>query len=791
MRRVMAELHPFSSSEGHPFAVNIWPAKWIGFEGISGSIVAAFRLSLPATPKPIRLHISADQRYELFLDGQRVGLGPERGDLRCWYFDTYELGPSTSSRMLVARVWWFIPDLQAPDAQMTSRLAFLCCAEDESQTICNTGTAAWSVKQLGGYGLVPPAMAWGTGAKLHLIGREHEWDAMAGQGDGWHTPVTLSAAHGPNATNGAHYWHLNPATLPPMRDDLAFAAGVARHVERFDLDENPNQNRIYGTNHFASEARAWDTMLADKGEVRIDAHQQRRVIVDLRQYATARVRLDLVGGVGSSVQVEWAESLFADTAGFCPPKGNRDEIEGKLFQGVGDRFDPDGESRSFESLWWHAGRYVQFIVRTSDEPLTIRRFLLRHTGYPFDWIPDIDCEDARIARLESMLRRTLEACAHETYMDCPYYEQLMYVGDTRLQALVTYALSGDDRLPRKALRMFDLSREPGGLTLSRYPSHRRQLIPPFSLWWVAMVHDFARWRGDREFVQTLMPGVRSVLDAFVGYLTSERLLVGLPGWNFMDWCPQWGMGVPPNGNFGPSSVINWQFVWVLGQAAELEAWLGEPELASRWRRLGSQVAAACHQTFWDAARGAYADDVAHQHFSQHAQCLAILSGACPADVVTTAADTLLSDERLAQCTIYFSHYLFEVFGKLGRVDQLLRRFDEWYDLLDRGLFTAVESPEPTRSDCHAWSSHPLYHIRTQLLGVQPDALGFESVRVHPALHVLNWCRGSVMTPHGPVHVDLRRDGTDVRGTVLLPDRLSGRFVWHDEERPLVPGINRL
>ena len=35
--------------------------------------------------------------------------------------------------------------------------------------------------------------------------------------------------------------------------------------------------------------------------------------------------------------------------------------------------------------------------------------------------------------------RTLEMCSHDTSMDCPYYERLNYVGDTRLQSLVAYA----------------------------------------------------------------------------------------------------------------------------------------------------------------------------------------------------------------------------------------------------------------------------------------------------------------------------------------------------------------
>ncbi|WP_372490084.1 hypothetical protein [Chitinophaga sedimenti] len=29
--------------------------------------------------------------------------------------------------------------------------------------------------------------------------------------------------------------------------------------------------------------------------------------------------------------------------------------------------------------------------------------------------------------------RTSRLCAYETYMDCPYYEQLQYIGDTRIR----------------------------------------------------------------------------------------------------------------------------------------------------------------------------------------------------------------------------------------------------------------------------------------------------------------------------------------------------------------------
>ena len=84
--------------------------------------------------------------------------------------------------------------------------------------------------------------------------------------------------------------------------------------------------------------------------------------------------------------------------------------------------------------------------------------------------------------------------AHETYMDCPYWEQLQYIGDTRIQALISYTAFGDDRLARQALDAYDNSRIADGLSQARYPSALNQVIPTFSLYWIGMLHDFWLYR---------------------------------------------------------------------------------------------------------------------------------------------------------------------------------------------------------------------------------------------------------------------------------------------------------
>jgi hypothetical protein len=60
--------------------------------------------------------------------------------------------------------------------------------------------------------------------------------------------------------------------------------------------------------------------------------------------------------------------------------------------------------------------------------------------------------DPQLAGIREISWRTARIDAHETYMDTAYWEQLQYVGDTRIQALDSYGVSGDDRLPRQALQ---------------------------------------------------------------------------------------------------------------------------------------------------------------------------------------------------------------------------------------------------------------------------------------------------------------------------------------------------
>lgn len=769
-----------------------WPADWITHHSANGSgpIVMALRCRFTVPNAQVILaHVSADERYELWLDGKRVGCGPERGDRLNWFFETYELHLTAGEHIVAACVWWLNEFGPAPFAQISLKPAFLLAAEGSAGKILSTGVAAWECAMLRPGQIIPPKMTWGTGAKLHIDTRCFTTGTDAG--------LTWSDARKVHYAFGASYlrdqpplWVLTPATLPAMLDQ-PIHEGAARHVQAMQsipTDDLP----VHASDNLPDEADAWTSLLRHDKPLIIPAATTRRIIIDLDNYFTAYTDLSVSGGEGSSIRIWWAESLYetrsADNAyGTARIKGDRNQLEGKIFIGIGNTYEPDGSQQSFSSLWWEAGRYLQVIVQTVSQPLTIERLSFRETRYPWQWTSQFSSSDARLAEVIPLALRAIEMCSHETYMDCPYYEQLMYVGDTRLEVLASYTWCNDDRLPRKAIKLFDQSRRSPGFTQSRYPSRLQQIIPPFSAWWVAMLHDFMMWRGDRAFVAQRLAGMRAVLDAFTLWQREDGLYSGPVGWNFADWVTGWKSGMPPDADTSISAILNLQLAWVMRQAVELETYAGVAELAERYHRQSTALAGACHKAFWNPDRGIYADDLAHSHYSEHAQCLALLGDICPPDAVPHLVDQLLSATDLARTTVYFSHYLFEAMTKVGRIDRVFDRLGLWFDLKKDGLRTTIEQPEPTRSDCHAWGAHPIYHYQASILGIRPATPGCETIIVRPQLGPLQKASGSLYLPQGCISIELSVHNRQLRGTIDIPLEITGTLHVNGSTVSIMPG----
>ena len=91
----------------------------------------------------------------------------------------------------------------------------------------------------------------------------------------------------------------------------------------------------------------------------------------------------------------------------------------------------------------------------------------------------------------------------------------------------------------------------------------------------------------------------------------------------------------------------------------------------------------------------------------------------------------------------------------GLGDDYLARLGPWRQMLELGLTTWAETPEPTRSDSHAWTAHPNYDLLTTVAGVNPASPGFASVLHRAASRLAHKRKGIGGHAEGAHHGQLR------------------------------------
>ncbi len=464
--------------------------------------------------------------------------------------------------------------------------------------------------------------------------------------------------------------------------------------------------------------------------------------------------------------------------------------------GLNDSFLPDGgQHRVFEPLWWRTWRYLDLDIQTADQPLTLESLTANFTAYPFEERAKLQTGQPDLDKIWDISWRTARLDAHETYMDTPYYEQLQYVGDTRIQALISYTVGGDDRLGRQALSAFNDSRFPEGLTRSRYPSALPQTIPTFSLLWIGMLHDYWMYRPDPAPVRSSLEGTRAVLGWFGSHEKEDGLLEKLPWWSFIDWVSSGE--TPTYDSHGESCITTLEYLGALIDAADLEQNLGDTDVAGRYRARARRVRSGLYGKCWNADRQLLADNPDQKVFSQQANILAVLYDVVPKGREQQVLRKMLAIEPgttpngVLSASYYFRFYLARALEHAGMADEYLGSLDPWRKLLPLHFSTWPEIPGDTRSDSHAWTAHPIYDLLTLVAGIEPSSSGFGTVRIAPHLGNLTTLSATFPHPEGMIEVKYQRQGSGIEATITLPAFVTGEFLFHGRSEPLSPGVNHI
>ncbi len=737
-------------------------SEWITHpEAKATPVVLEFKrgLKLDVIPKHVDTRVTADNRYVLFVNGKRVLSGPSTSPLSLWRIHDLDLAPHlrAGDNEITALVWNF-GDF-APLAQQSAGTGFLMQGKR-----LDTGKPGWLVR------LRPDHTAVSGPAQFkpeyYVASAPEVIDARLKPGD-W-----VAAVRAPKAPNRK----IVSESLYPQRFEPAEPGRTVRASPA-------------GTEAFPLKP------------VVIPANSRAKLLLRRDAMISAYPELMVEGGRDARIAVTYAEALY-DTP---RKKVDRDLVGDRPIAGLQDLFIADGSTRSFATLWWRTWRYLELDVTTAGEPLMLAGLKLNETGYPFEKTGRFDSDDAELNRIFEIGWRTLQVDAHETFMDSSFWEQLQYAGDTRLEMLISYAMSGQGHLAAQAIEAFAASDVEGGIMEGAYPSRGKNVITTFSLAWIGMLHDWWRWQVDPDVVRNQLPRMRRALAWFDKLQTPSGLLGANPHWNFIDWAGQrWDDRTvfPSYGKNGGSCLMTVLWLGALDQAAELEREMGTAadhiKAADGFARKAGAARAAIREQCWDEKRGLFADNPDRNVFSQHMNALAVLYDVATREKAPGILDRIVvpgrgidAPEGMFTTTYYFAWYLVRAFEHAGLSDRYFDLLKTWRDLLELNYTTWPESRGDTRSDTHAWSAHPTADLLGIVAGIQPGASSYAQVRIVPHLGPLKRLDATAATPRGNVSVSYRvRDGF-LEAEILIQGNLGGVFVWRGREHEVRSGRTAL
>lgn len=771
------------SAIGRTEEARFWNAYWISVPGATphGYGVYHFRkkFELAEKPQSFVVDISGDNRYQLYVNGVRVAAGPARGDLAHWRYEAVDIASQlqAGTNVLAAVVW--NDGEEAAIAQISNQTGFLLHAASNDNAQVNSNKT-WQCAEDKAYSpqMLPAAQrtgyyALGPNEMFKSVQYPWGWETAGFDDSAWLTAHEITRAAPRDARDSPNRWML-------VRSEIPLEEQTAERFQSVRKSEGVS---------------AADAFVAGHQPLTIPANTTAKLLLDQSYLTTAYPELTLSGGSEARVELQYAETLFIKKE----DKGNRNDIAGKLFLGPADVYIADGgQKRSYRPLFWRTYRYLQLTISTAAEPLTVDDIQGTFSGYAFQRKARFALKDSPddevVQNILTTGFRTARLCAHETYMDCPFYEQLQYAGDARIQMMVSIYTTGDTRLMKNGIGLLNASRTAEGATYSRAPSRLQQYIAPFSLWWIGMVHDYWMYVNDPAFVKDMQPGIRAVLSFYARYQKPNGSLVRMPWWNFVDWVKAWPDGEPPAETDGSSAAaLDLQLALAYSWAADLETALGSRALAQEYAASARQLKATVSATDWDETRGLFADQPSHRTYSQHVNTLAIMAHLLPLEKAKAVMQRTLDDNSLAQSSIYFRAYTNGALREVGLGERYLGSLGPWREMLSQGLTTWAEwSGSDARSDCHAWGASPNFELLRTVAGIESAAPGFEQVTVAPNLASGEHVSASMPHPKGEIAVDLlRKDERHLVAEIDLPEGVTGKLHWKEIDRPLVAGKNHV
>lgn len=744
----------------------IWTSDWQESDKQSPKLVL-FRKKISLTTAAIRskINITADSRYKLYINGKMVDVGPLKGNKKKWYYDTHDvtsflhIGDNTIAVSVLRyptlhfKGNYGVERTALPGLYVTGSIT----TQDQQITISTDETWACFVDR--GFKIVSEADDF---APLQIYEDYHASAALKNWKTSqdhalWHSAIMYSKANVPNILQPEH---LVSRTVPFM----------TRKLKRFSSVKQLVKSKY--------SKQDWEQLLEDNRSLNIPANQTEIVEISAGAEETGYLHLAVSGGKNATIKIVQSEAYVKPETEVVNGltihvKDDREDAENGQLVGFHDTYKVAGDGtfdypEVYSPFWLRTFRFIRLEITTADEPIQITQFDYEYTAYPLHVTTKVETSDSSLSDIWKLSERTLRLCMHETYEDCPYYEQQQYAADTRTQILYTYAIAADDRLARKAINDFQCSQFPDGVINASSPNFEENIIPTFSISYIYMVYDHMMYFDDLDLLNDNMPTIDRILSYFDRNLTAEGYVDNLGGlnqvsryWSFIDWTTQWNKtsGVPTAVKQGPITMESLWYLYGLQAAVKIAEHLKRTDLVENYHNRIQTLANAIKNNCI-GKNGMLQDGPGVEEYSQHAQVFGILTGILSKEQGRiNLSKTIQHRSEYAQCSVALAFYLFAAMKTVGLYAFSDQYWDIWRRMLKKNCTTSVEAEAGERSECHAWGALALYELPSTILGVTPASPGYRKANIDPTVGYLHSASGTVLTPRGLISVNWRlRDG---------------------------------
>ncbi len=432
---------------------------------------------------------------------------------------------------------------------------------------------------------------------------------------------------------------------------------------------------------------------------------------------------------------------------------------------------------ALESFEPYTLRYARFSVLLGGA--TIRNVYLRE--YVCDEASGgrFACSDERLNRIFEAARQTFRQNAVGVFMDCPSRERAGWLCDSFFTARVALDLTGNTRIEKNLYENYLLPDRfehlPEGMLAMCYPADHYDgvFIPNWAMWFVIQMEEYLERSGDRDLVEALEPRVMALLTYLERFRNADGLLEKLESWVFVEWSE--ANKFVQDVNY-PSNML---YAAVLAAAGRI---YNKPALLDQAARIRKVILDQSFDGdfFVDNAVRKEGRLEVTRNRTEICQYFAFYFGL--ADPQShPALWRILQDEfgptrketqawpEIHAANAFIGNYLrLELLSRAGRCRQLKDELSGYFLYMAEQTGTLWENVGAYASCNHGFASHVAHCLYRDVLGVYAIDRQARTITLRIADQDLDFCRGTIPTPDGPITLVWHRTGDAIAYRLAMP-----------------------